>query len=61
VVKQNPPRLPFSWGFIGGIIIIVVMREIGLALGCDWLIYLGAIVGLAVSGRDVFRALKNMK
>jgi hypothetical protein len=62
VVKQSDgkTRLPFNWGFVGGILIVVLAREVAQALDVDWLLYVGLAVGGALCVRAVLLALRDL-
>ena len=58
--KKQRNRLPFDKRFIGGILIVVLGRELAQYQAMSWLLYVGLAVGGALCLWAVFDALKDM-
>lgn len=58
--KKQKTRLPFDFGFVGGILIVLLFREISRAFDVAWILYVGLAIGGALCVRAVFRFLRDL-
>ena len=58
--NEKKTRLPFDIGFIGGIVIVLVAREVAAALEASWLLYVGVVAGGWLCVRAVFKHIKDL-